>query len=1594
MDAKDIAIIGMECVFPGAGNLAQYWDNLVDGVDAIGEIPAGRLNGRNRTAGGGAQQFPCTRGGFLPAGLRFDPLKFGIMPSIVPHGDPDQFLMLQVIAGALADAGVAADHPLRQSTDVIIGRGGYLTNKMAEIYYRADVVDRLLEHLAREPLGLDRARLEQLAGQLQAAIPHQDVDAFSTCIPNLVASRAANRLNLRGTAYTVDAACASSLLAVEHAVHRLRDGLCDLAVASGIFLCQTPGFWYLFTELGAISPSQQIRPFDRQADGLLIGEGAAAVILKRVEDARRDGDRIYAIVKGVGTSSDGRDTHILSPSSRGQVAALRAAYDDARIDPATIGYLEAHGTGTIAGDLAELQTIQSVFGARGKYPPLRPMGSVKSMIGHTMPAAGMASLIKTALCLSNKCLVPSLHCDDPHAEVHGTPFYINRETRPWIHGAAGHPRRAGVNAFGFGGVNAHVILEEVPAGAASETHGLRARPHRAGGKADSELLLLSASSPEALAQRLQALEQFLARPPQEAALAEVAFTLADEVDFQQPCKLALVPRDREHLGKLIATVLAHLQGSLRTLDGQEGIYYSPRAPVPLGKIAGIFPGIGFPGLIGTYPGHLMELCRHFPEVRQQFDRIELREGHPEDPIPTSLIFSPPSMLSDPEQQRLRNRIAAMEIVEAGSGEEIHIEPRDRNIAGSAVTLSNWVSWLVLQELHVPVEMVCGQSQGEIAAMCAAGIVGIDEITARFWQALSISPNYLGQGRLALVGASAERLAPFLAESPDSSVAIHIAPELLVIGGLGTHIASVAKRLRAQGIIAKELPHPPIHTPRLTHMRDEIQRVIDLNLRLLKPKRPIYSAITAARFPDTEDEIRELALCNLDRPVQFWQTVHQMYADGARIFIQVGGGAMASNIRTILPRPDILGTGVDAEQCHPVTQLHLMCAALFAAGVRYDPAYLYRDRDLRKLDWHAPPAPAVAAGMLLPLRMDWEPLPAPGAEPRGLSQVSSDETVPFGPAETAPLPDSEAIPDDSSAATNLDLPTAAARVMPLLGEVVTFQPERQIITERILDLDTDVCLQDHALLDASCGKPVENRGAVVPMMMMLEAAAETAACLAPGLGVIGFERIIAYRWIDFRDVRTLCLRVTATLESIDAATGVRRVQTEIASDGQRSAAVVVLLGAHYREDVQLQFTELRNPRPWPLSAAEMYTERHMFHGPQFQSVSGLEQFADQGLTGQITVLPKDRMFAGQPDPQLLIDPAVLDGVAQMLGMWVLLHGMFLMPTKITKMEFYGTAPPPGTCVPVHIEVRAMNAADRTVTADAEVQNGSGAVWFRLEGMNEWTYSYSPQLKDTQRLPARYHLATPYAAAGAPAGSTCVLLSRGDLRHAVIEWLTRLFLHLEETGHFEGLRLLPRKWQWLMGRIAAKDAARLWLAQRSGGDMIHPALLQIAQHEQGQPVLLARDDCPPMPYISIAHTEGWAAAMAADAACGIDIEPVARDMTHVLAIMANAEELEALGTLAEQDDQQAWPLRLWCAKEAVGKALGTGLDGRPGDFQLSAVETGGLMLIYHQPTACTYTVHTMQTDALVLACATLAEAGPQSTVWDETALSALTTHGSLP
>jgi acyl transferase domain-containing protein len=451
----DVAIIGMACLFPGAPDLETFWANVVEGVDAIRDVPPGRWDPIfYDPATAKPDRFYARRGGFIDELARFEPSRYGIMPVAAKGAEPDQLLALEVASRALADAGYETRGIPRSSTGVLIGRGNYAGVGRTRLTEHVRGAEQVVRALRAVVPGIGEAELAAVKAELQAAAGPVGADSAIGLVPNLTASRIANRLDLQGPAYTIDAACASALVAVDQACAELGARRCDLVLAGGVHLCQDEAFWSVFCQLGALSRGGRIRPFDKSADGILIGEGIGLVVLKRRADAERDGDRIYAVLRGTGVASDGRDASLMSPRVEGQLLALERAWRDAGCDPASVGLVEAHGTGTPAGDAAELETLARFFGPAGDEPRAG-LGSVKSMIGHAMPAAGAAGLIKAALAVYHGVLPPTLHVDEPHAALEKTRFRLVGKSEPWNAAA----RRAGVNAFGFGGINAHVVLE-------------------------------------------------------------------------------------------------------------------------------------------------------------------------------------------------------------------------------------------------------------------------------------------------------------------------------------------------------------------------------------------------------------------------------------------------------------------------------------------------------------------------------------------------------------------------------------------------------------------------------------------------------------------------------------------------------------------------------------------------------------------------------------------------------------------------------------------------------------------------------------------------------------------------------------------------------------------------------------------------------------------------------------------------------------------------------------------------------------------------------------------------------------------------------
>lgn len=573
----DAAIVGMGAVFPGAADLAAYRRNLLAGTDSIGDVPPGRWDpevyydpaGASGPAAG--DRFYCRRGGFVDGLAAFDPTRFGIMPAAVEGAEPDQMLALHATAEAIADAGGEDRLPAdRSRIGVVLGRGGFMGVATARLDQRVRTAHQLAQTLREIAPELGERRIAQVRSAFQEAMGPERPDASIGLVPSFTAARTANRLDFRGPAYTLDAACASSLLAVDQAVGLLAGGRCDAVVAGAVHHCHIATLWSVFTQLRALSPSERIRPFDRRADGTLLSEGTGVVLLKRLADAERDGDRVYAVIRGTGVAGDGRAASLMSPLVAGQVRALERAWREAGLDPrapGALGLLEAHGTGTPVGDAAELDTLAQVFG-----PPMDGgsgigFGSVKSMLGHTMQASGMAGLIKAALAVHEGVLPPTLHLEEPHPDLVRTRMRPVTAAEPWERGPM--PRRAGVNAFGFGGINAHVVLEEAPGAARPAAPGRRFLPVGAsaapvGAPARGDVLLLAADSAAELSARL-------------AAGTPVS-------GGDGPCRLAVFGPTPQRLA-LAAKVVA--RG--RAWRGRGDVWFSPQ---PLGgRVAFLFPGL-------------------------------------------------------------------------------------------------------------------------------------------------------------------------------------------------------------------------------------------------------------------------------------------------------------------------------------------------------------------------------------------------------------------------------------------------------------------------------------------------------------------------------------------------------------------------------------------------------------------------------------------------------------------------------------------------------------------------------------------------------------------------------------------------------------------------------------------------------------------------------------------------------------------------------------------------------------------------------------------------------------------------------------------
>ena len=884
MATEPIAVVGMAGIFPGAPDLATFWDNLVAGVDAVSDVPPDRVDPVFfEPRPNGPDRFYCRRGGFIDSAVPFDPSDFGIMPVAAAGTEPDQLLALATAARALADAGYVEGVPDPRRVGVVIGRGGYLTPATARLEQRVRTAHQLVACVRELVPDLGDDRLDAIRDQFQQALGPSHPEASIGLVPNLVASLVANRLDLQGPAYTLDAACASSLLAVAQAVTELEAGRSDLMLAGGVHHCHDVTLWSVFSQLKALSPSGVIRPFDKGADGILIGEGTGIVVLKRLADARRDDDRVYATIRGTGVSSDGRAGTLMSPASKGQVLAIERAWHAAELDPASVGLIEAHGSATRAGDSVEIATLRHVFehddGA--ELPPVG-LGSVKSNIGHAMPASGIAGLIKSALALHHRVVPPTLHCDEPHPDLGPSRFEVIGAARRW--GDDGAPRRVGINAFGFGGINAHVILEGVASGPSG------ALPFAArGDDADEDSVdhddapavrwgrpRRRRPAPGAAVEADDATRLFVATGTDRAA---VAAQLADDGAVLAGSDLEALPAPGAVRLAIADPTPKRIELARKVVDrgqawrGRNDVWFAPEGLIAAGgRVA-----FAFPGVEPTFEARVDDVAAHF-----------------------------------------------------GVGAELVPRSSDLERQGANIMYVGRLLTEALAALHVRPDVVVGHSLGEWTAMLVAEAVTREAID-RFVHGIADGDLVLPDLLFLALGCGVDVAEAAIAGLPDIAVSHDNCPHQVIVCGSEASVAVAQERLKAQRVLGQVLPfRTGFHTPMFA---DYLQPFEDaLGTLPLHPARiPMYSSASAQRFPDDEEGMRDLGRRLYIERVRFRELVENLYADGVRVFVQPGVGSVVGFVGDTLHDREHLAVAGAAPKRSGMAQLTRVAAALFVEG---------------------------------------------------------------------------------------------------------------------------------------------------------------------------------------------------------------------------------------------------------------------------------------------------------------------------------------------------------------------------------------------------------------------------------------------------------------------------------------------------------------------------------------------------------------------------------------------------------------------------------------------------------------------------------------
>lgn len=879
----DIAVVGMECIFPGAANKDEYWKNILYGQDAVTEIPNSRWSKEifYRPHSDNTDFSTSKWGGFIPT-TDFDPVEFGIVPQSLFMTSPSQLLSLLVTKRALEDAGYKN-----------ISECDF---ENVSIFFGANsLVERIAGNLTA------KAELRQLLGDLpdeqQEGFLQADEYTFPGMLPNIITGRVANRLNFGGRNYTVDAACASSLAALDVACQELCSHRSDMAILGGVDMHNSKTDYIMFSSSRVLSSTGRCASFDSEADGIVLGEGIGVLVLKRLEDAERDGNKIYAVIKGLGGSSDGRNFGVTTPSRKGQIKAMERAYQNAGILPSQTGLIEAHGTGTVVGDRVELSVLTDLFLNSGSLPNQTGIGSVKSQIGHTKCAAGVGGLIKAILSVYHKIIPPTIHLNKPNLfyDSKNSPFVFNKRAGLW----GDDKRYAGVSAFGFGGTNFHAVIENYQNECPNAT-ALNAWP--------SELFVFRGNELNDAKILMRKVKKLLSINDS-FRLADVAYSLALYSDKDIQVSIVAGSFD-ELLAKMEAVLEDRIEFKIYHRNEKEG------------KVAFLFSGQG-----SISVNMARELFVAFPPMRRLLEKNKeyIR------------ILFPETAFNEETKEKQEKALA---------------DTRDAQPLMSIVDLAIAE---YLRFLGVKPDMLAGHGCGELPALCFAGVIDPDDLVALSKERALATLNAIGEdkGKLIAVILTEEELTPLLEGETEVWPVNYNSTKQIVLAGTTDGIDSFIKKAAEKNIFCTEINVDCVfHSPLSEKAEGYYADILD-NCAFKEPEIPVWSNTTTETYPQETDKIKDCLAKHLVTPIRFTRQIENMYENGARIFIETGPGrVLIGLVEAILEKKGVT-IQTENKNSEGITYFLRALGQYLSLGKEFQIERLFEDRNVSFLSIDEP-----------------------------------------------------------------------------------------------------------------------------------------------------------------------------------------------------------------------------------------------------------------------------------------------------------------------------------------------------------------------------------------------------------------------------------------------------------------------------------------------------------------------------------------------------------------------------------------------------------------------------------------------------------------